>query len=381
MPAVADLASALVRLPSVNPPGGEQPVSDALAALLADAGLPPQRVPVDGHGDCLLATLPGGPAPARIFTGHLDVVPVSPGEAGRWASDPFSGEIRGGRLYGRGATDMKGGLAALVAAALGLRSEGRTPRGDVLLVLTSDEEDLMAGSKAVAGHPLLDRDADVVVCEPTGLRLCTVGRGRTWARLTVRGATGHGSQASGRNPVQLAADLIAALDAEDFSATATPTDAPSFWRPLAIHAGVEPCVVPDACTLTVDARLAPDHDPEDVWARLDATIGRLRAAHPALAVDVEVVDRREGWRTPAASGLVGAAQAALAGLGLDPTPSTFAGTTDGTVLRRAGAAHGVRDVVVVGPGDLALAHRENESVALAELDAAVALYRALMLRS
>jgi len=376
------LASALIKLPSVNPPGGEQPVSDLLAGRLADAGLAVIRVPNPGHGDCLLAVLPGADPAARvrIFTGHLDVVGISDAERARWASDPFSGEIRDGRLWGRGATDMKGGLAALVTAATGVARSRETPPADVILVLTSDEEDLMTGSKAVAGHPLLARDADVVVCEPTGLRLATTGRGRTWARLTLHGATGHGSAGGGRNPIQLAADLIAGLDAEDFTATATPDSPASFWRPLAIGAGVEPCVVPDACTLTIDARLSPDHDPADVWHRLDALIGRLRAVHPQLRVDVEVVDRREGWRTPTASGLVDDAINALRAQGLDATPVVFAGTTDGTVLRRAGEGHGVREVVMLGPGDLALAHRENECVAVAELQTAQRVYRHLMTR-
>ncbi len=381
MSAVSDLTATIVRLPSVNPPGNEHAAADHLAFHLTAAGLTPTRVPVPGHGDALIAVLAGrGEAPARIFTGHLDVVGVSENERSRWSDDPFAGLIRDGRLIGRGAADMKGGVAAMVTAAAQLHRHDRTPPGDVLLVLTTDEEDLMGGSKAVAGHPLLAREADVVVGEPTGLALCTTGRGRTWAQLTLRGATGHGSQATGRNPVQLAADLIAELDAEDFSATAAPDSPASFWRPLAIHAGVEPCVVPDTCTLTIDARLAPDHDPADVWSRLAAAIGRRRAADPALDVEVRVVDSREGWRTPAASGLVAQARAALDAEGLDPTPGVFAGTTDGTVLRRAGFGHGVRDVVICGPGALSAAHRENESVALAELDAAVRLYRRLMLR-
>ena len=380
MLSVAELAAALVRLPSVNPPGDEHAAVAHLATHLTGHGFAVQRVPVPGHGDDLVAVLPGGDGPARIFTGHLDVVGVSPAERARWTDDPFAGLVRGGRLIGRGAADMKGGVAAMVTAAVQLRGEGRTPPGDVLLVLTTDEEDLMGGSQAVAAHPLLARDADVVVGEPTGLALCTTGRGRTWAELTLRGSTGHGSQPSGRNPIQSAADLIAALDAEDFAATAAPDSPASFWRPLAIGAGVEPCVVPDVCTVTVDARLSPDHAPADVWARLDRIIGRLRSRQPSLSVEVRVVDRREGWRTPTASDLVAQAQRALDAEGRDPTPTVFAGTTDGTVLRRAGRGHGVRDVIICGPGDLAAAHRENESVALSELDAAVRLYRRLMLR-
>lgn len=381
MPTVAELAAALVRLASVNPPGDEHAAVAHLDTHLTGHGFEVHRVPVPGHGDDLVALLPGrDEAPARIFTGHLDVVGVSPAERARWTDDPFAGRLRDGRLIGRGSADMKGGVAAMVTAAVQLRGEGRTPPGDVLLVLTTDEEDLMGGSRAVAAHPLLAREADVVVGEPTGLALCTTGRGRTWAHLTLRGATGHGSQPSGRNPIQCAADLIADLDAEDFTATAAPDSPASFWRPLAINAGVEPCVVPDVCTLTVDARLSPDHDPHDVWARLDRIVGRLRSRQPSLSVEVRVVDRREGWRTPTASALVAQAQRALDAEGLSPSPAVFAGTTDGTVLRRAGRGHGVRDVIICGPGDLAAAHRENESVALADLDAAVRLYRRLMLR-
>lgn len=441
---VASLAAQLVQLPTVNPPGRERLASDLLAPLLADAGLQVTRVGVDGDRETLIAVLPGADpaARARIFTGHLDVVPVPDAERLRWASEPFSGEVRDGRLHGRGSADMKGGVSAFVCAALDLARSGRTPPADVILVLTADEEDLMLGSKAVAGHPLLDRDADVVVCEPTSLRLCTAGRGRTWARITLSGTTAHGSDASAPNPIQTAARLIDALAAEDLtasplgwtgspergdqkagtphptdrgtvtadpndlsaepsgnpedralrppsgtrpeSATGTavstgepgahrPTGGPSFWRPLAIAAGAEPCVVPDSCTLTVDARLTPDHDPDDVWRRLSAILDRL-----ALAADVDIVDRREGWRTPPTSRLISDALSALDAEGLDPRTGVFAGTTDGTVLRRAGRGHGVRDVIILGPGDLAAAHAANESVALADLAAAQRLYARLM---
>jgi len=152
-----------------------------------------------------------------------------------------------------------------------------------------------------------------------------------------------------------------------------PTGGPSFWRPLAIAAGAEPCVVPDSCTLTVDARLTPDHDPDDVWRRLSAILDRL-----ALAADVDIVDRREGWRTPPTSRLISDALSALDAEGLDPGTGVFAGTTDGTVLRRAVRGHGVRDVIILGPGDLAAAHAANESVALADLAAAQRLYARLM---
>lgn len=377
---VTSLAADLIRLPSVNPPGREAAASALVSGLLTDAGLHVARVPL-GRGDreSLIGVLPGaGAAPARILTGHLDVVPVPASERPTWARDPFAGDITNGRLWGRGAADMKGGVAALLAAALEVRDAGYVPPGDVLLVLTADEEDLMGGSKSVAGHPLLARDADVVVCEPTGLRLCTAGRGRTWARVTVRGASGHGALASGPNPIELAARLIDALAAEDFAATAEPDSPASFWRPLAIRAGAEPCVVPDACTLTVDARLAPGHDPADVWLRFDALAARLTAGRD-VQVSRQVLDAREGWRTPGSAPLARGASEALAAQGLHAAASVFPGTTDGTVLRRPGPGHGVRDVVIVGPGDLADAHRANESVAIAELQAAVALYRRLLM--
>ena len=118
--------------------------------LLADAGLQVTRVGVDGDRETLIAVLPGADpaARARIFTGHLDVVPVPDAERLRWASEPFSGEVRDGRLHGRGSADMKGGVSAFVCAALDLARSGRTPPADVILVLTADEEDLMLGSKA-----------------------------------------------------------------------------------------------------------------------------------------------------------------------------------------------------------------------------------------
>lgn len=222
----------------------------------------------------------------------------------------------------------------------------------------------------------------MVVCEPTSLRPCTVGRGRTWARVTLRGQTGHGSRPSAPNAIESAMELLGQVAAEDFTDAADIDHGLSFWRPLAIEAGVEPCVVPDRCTLTLDARLVPDHAPDDVWVRLARVADRVRAAH-GITIDVDVIDRREGWRTPPTAPLIRETLAALAAEGVPgprPHDLCFTGTTDGTVLRRPGANHGVRDVVIVGPGDLALAHRENESVEITELEAARRVYRRLMMR-
>src|SRR2546426_10052413 len=132
----------LVRIPS--PTGGEQAVAEACASLCSAAGLDVVLEEVASGRPNVLARWKVGRGPRLLLTGHLDTVPVGEG----WSRDPFGAEVAGGRLYGRGACDMKGGLAAMLGAILDLRARGAKPAGDVVLAAVVGEEEDSAGTRA-----------------------------------------------------------------------------------------------------------------------------------------------------------------------------------------------------------------------------------------
>jgi acetylornithine deacetylase/succinyl-diaminopimelate desuccinylase-like protein len=199
------LAQRLVRFDTTNPPGAEAECVRYVGDLLAGAGIESRLYAADPARPNLVARIPGrGQAPALVLHAHVDVVPT---RGQHWTHPPFAGDLVDGHLWGRGAIDMKGGLAMMLAAILRLRAEGAAPAGDVILAVVADEE---AGSAVgarflTARHPELFDGAAYAIGEDGGASLHAGGRVRThpivvaekravWMRTTLRGPEGHGSR-------------------------------------------------------------------------------------------------------------------------------------------------------------------------------------------
>lgn len=362
----------LVARPSVNPPGDEAAAASFIGDYFQRHGIVVKRQAVFPGRYNLIARLPGADPSPLVFTGHMDVVPVSHEEARRWKTDPFDPVVAQGRLFGRGATDMKGGLAAVMTAMTRLKTQGFVPPHDILLCATVDEEFKMAGSEQIMAADLMDGSCGIIVCEPTGLSICNASRGRTFGQIVFGGHTGHGSDpGASLNAIDLAHAFITAMKAVTFD-EAKASDG-TFWQVLSIQAGVEPGVIPDQCTLGIDARLGLSHPPSVIWAKADAILRELHQAHPAMTWHVTVDDEREPWITQEADPFLGQVKTVFEKLDLPIRTGVFPGTTDGTKLRRSGAP-----CIITGPGDLGLAHRENESVELAQVEQAAHLYEQIM---
>src|SRR5438128_3628112 len=207
---VVTLTSELIRIDTTNRGGGdgrERPAAEYVAARLGEAGLEPVLLESAPGRANVVARIGGsgadGHAGALLLHGHLDVVPADPAE---WSVHPFSGEIRDGVLWGRGAVDMKNADAVLIALAAEWARSGRRPRRDIVLAFTADEEDTAeAGSQwLVERHPGLFEGCTEAVGESgaftfhagPGRRLYPIAsaeRGTAWLKLTARGRAGHGS--------------------------------------------------------------------------------------------------------------------------------------------------------------------------------------------
>jgi acetylornithine deacetylase len=187
---VAELTRQLITVNSINPdlvPGGagEAEIAAFVAAWARDRGLRVQVVePAPGRPSVLVTAKGTGGGRTLVLNAHMDTV----GVAGM--ADPFGGRVEGGRLYGRGAVDMKGSLAACMAAAAALA--GRGLAGDVVLAAVADEENASIGARAVA--PLLAGADAAIVTEPCGGGVCIAHKGFVWLRVTVTGRAAHGSR-------------------------------------------------------------------------------------------------------------------------------------------------------------------------------------------
>jgi acetylornithine deacetylase len=368
MAASGELLRDLVGIASVNPRGGpvgtgagpelgEAAVAGHVRDWLAARGVRAELREVLPGRPNVVATVPGRDPRFVLLESHLDTV-----ETGGMTVDPFAGTVRDGRLYGRGACDAKGPLAAFMLAAAELAAGDPPPFGLVLAGVVDEEHDY----RGVLG--LLDDlvDTEVVgaiVGEPTGLAAATAHKG--CVRYTVRtlGTAGHSSRPDEAvNAVTLMARVIERLDRAAPGVPPHPLLGPATRCVTRVRGGEGPNTVPGRCEIDVDRRTLPGEDPLDVWSKdreeLTALIpGRVEVDEP-FTVDYAL-------DTPAGSPVPAALRDALAAAGRDAAVHGMPFGTDASKLARAGIPS-----VVFGPGSVADAHSADESVALADVDLA-----------
>lgn len=395
--AMVEFTRALVRIPTVNPPGEcyaecARLVASKLQELGYDVvtlgadGLPehaPQRPRLN-----VVGRLGRGEQPALHFNGHYDVVPPGTG----WTVDPFAAELRDGRIYGRGACDQKAGIAASIFAVEAVRRSGVALRCAVEQSATADEES--GGFAGVAwlcdrAHLSPTRQRYVVITEPLDPeRVCIGHRGVYWFELTTLGRVGHGSMPGlAVNAAEQMTRLVHALETELKPALAgressAPVEPPQARRPSlnlnSIHAGQTPGggqtpTVPDRCTAVFDRRFIHEERFEDVRAEIVAVLDKQGVAYELkdmMRVDPLLGDQR-GELAQAAG------QAIRDALAVEPAFMVSPGTFDQKhVVRRAG----IQECIAYGPGRLVLAHQPDEHVAVADLVAAAKVMALLTLR-
>ena len=365
-----DIFSKAVAIPSTNPKGNEKPMCEYVENLLKQNDIEYFTVPVENDRYDIIAKIHGHSSEDSIvFTGHMDVVPVSDDEILRWETPPFIPTIKDGKLFGRGSADMKSGLISAIYSMILLKRHNIKPSRDVILAATIDEENYMKGSKALQNNPICEGAKYLIVCEPTDMKICNEQKGRTWADVCVHGMTAHGSQKGvGENAIYLAIKLIEKIKNTEFEKYPD-----TFWRTLAINAGVEPQVVPDRCTFTVDARLQVGHDPSNIWEKLEDMIKQIKKENPHFDATYDIADMRTSWHTSKEDKLIQDIEKSLQKLDILPIFETFSGSTDASMLIKNSLIP-----VIIGPGDLSVVHRENEYVELSQLYDSCRLYLDIM---
>lgn len=369
---LTDLTVALVQAAGENPPGEEAATVRTLGAAAMGLGLQVSETEVEPGRDNVRITLDGGAGPGLLMLGHTDVVPVGVG----WTTDPFGGVRRAGRIYGRGAADMKGGLAAVLCAMAALR--GVRLSGPVELAALVDEEENGKGIRAYVNAA--DRSyLGCVTAEPTDLQTIIGARGASYVRVEVRGKACHaGNPDGGANAIYGAAAAIAEIERlhAGLAERPHPLLGAATWSVGQVRGGTAGAIVPDECVVIADRRLLPGESGATV---IDDLRGRLTGlADRGLTVDVSMPMEMPPFQTPADATLVRITESALAdagGPGL-PVAGWTAACDGGFIARDLGVP-----VVVLGPGSVTdQAHRADESVPVEQLLVAARAYVLTALR-
>jgi acetylornithine deacetylase/succinyl-diaminopimelate desuccinylase-like protein len=425
----AELLQQLIRFDTTNPPGNERPAQEMLTSVLGDAGFECELLGVEPDRPNLIARLRGdGDGPTLCLLGHVDTVPA---DASEWTHDPWSGDLDGGEIWGRGAQDMTGQVAAEIAAACSLARDGWRPDGELLVVVTADEETGAAkGAQWLCEkHPDKVR-SDLVVNEGGGMSfelggrrlytLCVGEKGVFRFELRAKGRAGHASVPalgdnallklapvldSLRNQPELEATeeglefLSTVLDEEVGAADLTdglarlheldPLLAAFIAEPMLrvtlsptrAHASDKANVIPSHAEVLIDCRVPPSMDESDALARAKSVIGELPED-----VEIAFTETAHGNRSPSSSPLFDAIEATIGEL--DPgsalVPIVMAGFSDSTWFRKAFDAATVygfcpqrgMSLAEAGP----LIHGADERIKVSDMDLAASFYVGLVRR-
>ena len=365
---LAGLLARLVAFDTQNPPGQETAAATMLAEDLRGAGFAAEVRPVAPGRANVIAWLANGPGPIFALNSHLDTVPVGTG----WSSDPFRLVERDGRLYGRGACDAKGQVAAMAEAGRLLAAARGTWRGTLVLAFVADEEINGTGAKAAAAE--MPRYDWMVIGEPTRNAVYAAHKGCLRPIIRVRGRAAHsGRPELGRNAITAAAQLVELLGERDAALRRK-------HHPLVGHAsltvariagGIADNVVPDLCEIVYDERVLPG---ERLDAALDDLHVLLRHARAEYGIDAELAEVRAAAgsaETPPHSPLLPAALAAAARHGVTlPQPGGLTGGCDLVHFHATGSVG-----LILGPGSLDQAHQPDEFVPKDDLIQAALIYR------
>lgn len=357
-----DLTRLLVSIPSVNPVlseggSGEAEIATKTAELLDEWGFDVRVKEVAPGRPNVIAHLDGD-GPHLLLNGHLDTVGVD-----GMTIDPWSADLVGDRIVGRGSCDMKGGVAALMAAGRRLAVEGPRPR--LTIALTADEEHASIGmADLVSGdEPVADL---AVVCEPTDLTLMPAHKGFVWLDARFRGRAAHGSRPdAGVDAIRHAALYLAALDdhaRELESRPAHPLLGHGSFHAGTISGGTAESIYPDHCALLLERRTMPHETAPDVLADFEAVLRRVASEESMLDPSLEITLARPGSDVPSDHPLVVGLLSAMAEEGLRAEVAGMTAWVDAAFLNEAGVP-----AVCFGPGSIEQAHTQDEWIEAAQI--------------
>jgi acetylornithine deacetylase/succinyl-diaminopimelate desuccinylase family protein len=372
----SNLLKEMIRAASVNPPGGERECAEIIYDKLRRLGLDVKLVEKEPSRTNVVATLHGQKGtPRLLYNGHIDVVPPGNG----WTRDPFGAEIIEGRMIGRGAADMKSGVASMVASIEAIINSGTKLNGDLILTAVADEETgSINGTRYLIENGL---KADMaVVSEPTDLRVEIANKGILWAEITTYGSGAHASRPHlGVNAIDKMREVMEALRGVKLEGRNDLFDVPQpVLSVTTIKGGTKINVIPDLCSIEIDRRLLPGESPGQALKDITDAIDKAKTQDPQLKTSVKVLEEWPPMETSAEEPIVKS---------LVETVHSVTGVKPGLYGKAAGtdASWLVHDAKIptalFGPGDPRHSHTPNESVDLEKVTLAGKIFAALAMRA
>jgi succinyl-diaminopimelate desuccinylase len=368
---LVDLTIRLVQTPTENPPGNEKGAAQFLKPFLSKMGFKIKTVlSPKGRWNLMAERRWGRGGRTLIFNGHLDVVPA--GNPSQWKYPPFQGKLSKGRIYGRGASDMKSGIASFIHALSAIdRSKLSFHQGAVILHLVSDEE-----SHGHQGMGFLSQRGGIrgdaaLVGEPTDLQPVIAQKGALWLRISTLGKSAHGSKPHlGVNAIEKMIKLI-----ERLSAIPLEKEHPLLGKPTlsigTIQGGTKINVVPDRCEIEVDRRMLPGEKKEEILGKMRGVLDLLQSQDPFFKYRMEEIDFAEPSEVNPDEEIVKMGVEAIQNvMGKKPLLRAFSGFTDSRFY--VNQCH--IPTLIFGPGGVDQSHTTDESVEVDALVHAACIY-------
>jgi len=374
---VSSLIKELVQIPTQNPPGLERTCSEFIVEKLSSwniqADLIPEPYP---NRPQAFGQIQGGEdGPTLILNGHMDVVPE--GDPARWKYPPYEGKIDDGFIFGRGACDMKGGLAAMMITAKRLNKVKDRMHGKLILQFAIGEETGEPGTK----HLLLDsglRGDYGIVLEPTALQIATAEKGLAWFRIRIEGRPVHASVAEqGINAIEKAGVVITEIQKynTELSQRVHPLVGPAKCSITMIEGGTKENVIAESCSLVLDRRLNPDEPIDQVKTEIRSILDGIASQDPDFKYSLDPIMLYESAEIPPDSHLAQVVRKharQVANVAMEPYGTRF--STD--VRNFINDAR--MEAITFGPGETNVAHTLDEYI---EIDQVVKCIKILLLTS
>ncbi|PKM74109.1 MAG: peptidase M20 [Firmicutes bacterium HGW-Firmicutes-16] len=358
-----ELTKKLVKIESCNPGVEEGRLGDYIYERLETRGVPVRKQQVLPGRFNIIAKIEGNSQkPPLVMICHMDTVVVGDG----WTAAPFAAEEKNGRIYGRGACDMKSGFACALSSFEELWEEGTKPERTIYFIATVDEEADMNGIQAVLREGLIPEGSLMMDLEPTGLAVSVCHKGRIWYHVQVQGVTAHASTPwKGVDAIAAAAEFISEIRGLITSLPEHPEMGATTVTFGQISGGYQPYVVPDLCKITLDIRTVPPYGEKDIEALMIKAKSRAEARFTGIRLSWECTGNRPYVYGISDSELCTALFEAYRKVcGQDAKLELFPGYTDTAV---AAVALNNYNCVSFGPGRLEMAHKPNEYVEIEQI--------------
>jgi len=352
----------LIRINSTNPPGNENEVVNYCERILKGIGAITQVIQHTPKRSSLIAKWPGKEGGKQILIiSHADTVPIGT-EAG-WKTDPFSAEISDGKIYGRGASDMKGGIAVAISALKQLRRWGDL-ECTIIFALTADEESGGIGIQKLI-EPCFDINPDfVIIPEPTENHIAIAEKGTLWLELVITGKSCHASSPSlGTNAIDGMVELLNKLNFSQFIKNTHPLLGRFSSCVTNVQGGIKINIVPDTCIAALDIRFLPGQSVDEIIGSIQNQITEIFHENTAISGEVKILLQREAIETKESNPFLKMIVASIKKVKNDVKIIGVSYFTDAAVI----VPHFDVPFIICGPGKIDLMHTDNEFVAIEKL--------------